>query len=270
MKTNYQNASMLDMIFENRNKAYGAYVLRSEYNKFTLRAILITFSSVFLILAANAIREGIERTAPVANIHETILNLIEPIVQRERQIQPPPKPQSNAANKHTAQNTEMRVTASSEIHDSIPPSQEPEAEPGLANNNAGTDNPMGEAGGKGDGPAPEPVTEFKVAQPQILTTAEIMPEFPGGEKALMKFLQAHTNYPDYERNADIQGKAYIKFVVNEDGSISNAEAVRGDTKGFQHEGLRVVSLLPKFKPGMQGGKTVRVQCVIPFFFQLNN
>ena len=97
-----------------------------------------------------------------------------------------------------------------------------------------------------------------------------MPEFPGGEQALMSFLQRKTVYPDRERDLEIEGKAYVKFVVNEDGSICNVSVAKTESSGFGKEAVRVVGLMPKFKPGTQQGKAVRVQYVLPFHFKLNH
>lgn len=73
-----------------------------------------------------------------------------------------------------------------------------------------------------------------------------------------------TQYPDKERELGIEGKAVVRFVVNEDGSITDATIIKSDSPGFGKEALRVLGKLPKFKPGMQQGKPVKVYFVLPF------
>jgi protein TonB len=110
---------------------------------------------------------------------------------------------------------------------------------------------------------PDPIVETKVFQ-----VVEQMPEFPGGEEAMMKFIQKNIQYPDMERENDIQGRAVVGFVVNEDGSLTDIAVKRSVSSGIDKEAVRVVKLLPKFKPGKQQGKAVKVQFMLPIMFKL--
>jgi protein TonB len=103
---------------------------------------------------------------------------------------------------------------------------------------------------------------------KVFLVAEQMPEFPGGDDAMMKFIQKNIQYPDMERENDIQGRVVVGFVVNEDGSLQDIAIKKGVSSGIDKEALRVVRLLPKFKPGKQQGKPVRVQFVLPIMFKL--
>jgi len=94
------------------------------------------------------------------------------------------------------------------------------------------------------------------------------PEFPGGEFARLKFLQDHTSYPVTAKEAGISGTVYISFIIETDGSITNIEVMRGPGGGLNREALRVAALMPKWKPGMQGGKKVRVAYNMPIKFVL--
>lgn len=144
------------------------------------------------------------------------------------------------------------------------------ADAGVTTNmNAGSD--IGVETGNGENLNLEP--EFRVEKPKEtkpITFAEVMPKFPGGEEALLKFLTKNTKYPERELQTDIEGRVIVKFVVNEDGSISDANIVRSDSKGFSAEALRVVAKLPKFEPGRQQGKPVKVYYALPFIWRLNN
>ena len=104
---------------------------------------------------------------------------------------------------------------------------------------------------------------------QVFNVVEQMPQFPGGEEALMKFIQKNIQYPNVERAADIQGRVVMSLIINEDGSLSDITVKKGVTKGLDNEALRVIRLLPKFKPGKQQGKPVKVSYVLPIMFRLS-
>ena len=97
---------------------------------------------------------------------------------------------------------------------------------------------------------------------------ETMPEFPGGQSALFMYLQKNIVYPSAASEAGIQGKVYIRFVVDVDGSITQVEVLRGVEKSLDDEALRVVKKMPNWKPGTQGGKPVKVYFNLPISFKL--
>ena len=110
--------------------------------------------------------------------------------------------------------------------------------------------------------------EEEVEEQQIFTVVESMPEFPGGRAALMKYLAQNIKYPPYAKEAGIQGRVFINFVVETDGSITNVKVLRGIGGGCDEEAVRVVENMPKWKPGMQRGKPVRVSFNLPVKFTL--
>lgn len=97
---------------------------------------------------------------------------------------------------------------------------------------------------------------------------EAEPEFPGGMEALMKYLSENIKYPEQAKKENIQGKVYMRFVVEKDGSIVDAEILRGIGGGCDEEALRVVNAMPKWEPGKQKGTPVRVQYNLPIVFKL--
>jgi len=109
-----------------------------------------------------------------------------------------------------------------------------------------------------------------VVENKIFRVVEQMPEYPGGEEAMMKFIQKHIQYPKMERENDIQGRVVVGFIINEDGSMSDIEVKKSVSAGLDKEALRVVSMLGKFVPGKQQGKAVRVQFVLPIMFRLTS
>lgn len=119
---------------------------------------------------------------------------------------------------------------------------------------------------------PKPVKKEEVeAEPEIFTIVEEMPEFMGGQADLFAFLAQNTRYPAMARENGIEGTVFVGFVVMEDGSISQVHLKRGlpgGGAGIDEEAIRVVKLMPKWKPGKQRGKAVRVAYTLPFKFKL--
>ncbi len=103
---------------------------------------------------------------------------------------------------------------------------------------------------------------------EIFTVVEAMPEFPGGMAKLMGFLSKNIKYPPLAKESGIQGRVFINFVVEPNGSISKVQVLRGIGGGCDEEAIRVVNSMPKWKPGMQRGKPVRVSYNLPVKFTL--
>lgn len=106
------------------------------------------------------------------------------------------------------------------------------------------------------------------AKPTVFAFAEQMPEYPGGDVALRQWIAKEIIYPPVARENDIQGKVYIRFVVTETGKVANVTISRGADPILDEEAVRVVSKLPNFKPGKQGGKNVSVYYSVPINFSL--
>ena len=115
----------------------------------------------------------------------------------------------------------------------------------------------------------EPVVEEEEpAEEEIFMVVEQMPEFPGGMAELMKFLGKNIKYPTIAQENGIQGRVIVQFVVNQDGSIVDPVVMRSVDPYLDKEALRVISTMPKWKPGMQRGKAVRVKYTVPVTFRL--
>jgi TonB family protein len=103
----------------------------------------------------------------------------------------------------------------------------------------------------------------------VYMIVEQMPKFPGGDEALMQYVADHVKYPEEAKKAGRQGKVFVQFIVEPDGSLSNFKVLRGIGYGCDEEALRVVKSMPKWKPGMHRGKAVRVQYLVPVNFKLD-
>ena len=115
---------------------------------------------------------------------------------------------------------------------------------------------------------PVEVEEEEVEEQQIFQVVEEMPEFPGGMGECMKFLGKNIKYPTISQENGVQGRVIVQFVVNRDGSIVDPVVVRGVDPYLDKEALRVISTMPKWKPGKQRGKAVRVKFTLPVMFRL--
>ena len=149
---------------------------------------------------------------------------------------------------------------------------------GLPNSTAGADEKKVEATGQAQ-PAPQPelysletypdINPNAPADDVVYTYVEQMPEFPGGNGALIAFLEKKVQYPDLARRNGVEGKVYVKFVVDKTGVVTNPEIVKGLADGCNEEVLRVVHQLPRFTPGRQNGHLVRVYYMVSVPFRLN-
>lgn len=109
----------------------------------------------------------------------------------------------------------------------------------------------------------------EVKEAEIFIVVEVEPEFPGGEEARMKFLRDNVVYPKIARETGVEGTVLVSFVVEPDGRITNVEILRGRAPSLDDEAIRVAKMMPKWKPGKQRGRTVRVKYNMPIRFTLN-
>ena len=115
-----------------------------------------------------------------------------------------------------------------------------------------------------------PVQVLNTDNDTVFQIVEQMPQFPGGEQALMEFVAKSVVYPEEAKEKNISGRVFVSFVVEKDGSVSNVKVLRGIGGGCDEEAVRVIKSMPKWEPGKMKGKPVRVSYQIPFNFKLDN
>jgi protein TonB len=115
--------------------------------------------------------------------------------------------------------------------------------------------------------APE-IVEEEVVEAEVFTIVEEMPSYPGGDLKMYEYLGKNIKYPQIARESGIQGRVFVNFVVEPDGSVSNVKVLRGIGGGCDEEAIRVVKSMPHWKPGKQRGKAVRVSYTLPVVFKL--
>ncbi len=257
----------LDILFEGRNKQYGGYELRNKYPTRARNAAIATIAFAMLVAAVPviaAILEKNEGKKPVIVMSKVTLTEPPPI-EPDKPKPPPPPPAPPPPAPPSVKFTPPVIKPNEEVKEDVKPPDETKHEVAGPVTVAGDENASALAppteGPTGNGPVEAPP-----AAPQILRQVSQMPEFNGD---VSSWLNSHLKYPDAAREAGTEGRVIVEFVVNEDGSISQAKAVRGSGSGaLDNEALRVVSAMPKWKPGKQQGTAVKVYFSLPITFKL--
>lgn len=266
-------ADVLEMLFSDRNKAYGAYQLRREYPEAMRKATLLMLLATGL-LALWAFRKSTAK--PRDTKTEVVVDWKKDAKIEEKKApapvaQPkvePPKaaPQIKFLPPKLTANT---ATEPSEEPPTLRPEDIPEGTRIGASNIGGepSEPPVLNSGNTGSrtGIIENPPTSTPEDEP--LTFVSAMPTFPGGELELLRYLQKHIRYPELAVEAGVRGRVVLQFVVEKDGRISDAKIVRDIGSGCGREALRVLTSMPPWKPGNQNGQPVRVRMTLPVVFE---
>jgi protein TonB len=259
----------LDLVFEGKNKRYGAYVLREESGNRHLKALLIvTIVGLALIFLPKVISSVIPKAPDVIQTDEVTMVEINQEIPEEDQIKQienvPPPPLL----KETVQFTPPVIKRDEEVKNEVVSQQE------LTDNKADISVKTVE-GVKEGGVDIADLQDHKVVvqeekKPEIFSHVEVPPSFPGGERELMKWLTENINYPVIAAEQGIQGRVILRFVVGPDGSVGNVEVQRSLDPSCDKEAVRVVKKMPKWIPGKQNGNAVYVYYTLPVLFKLQN
>lgn len=115
---------------------------------------------------------------------------------------------------------------------------------------------------------PIDIIEEEIVEEVPFIIVENMPTFPGGEKKMLEYVAKNVKYPQLAKEVGTQGRVFVSFIVEKDGSITNVTILRGIGSGCDEEAIRVVKSMPKWNPGLQCGRAVRVSCNLPINFKL--
>ncbi|WP_324672470.1 TonB family protein [Hymenobacter sp. GOD-10R] len=272
---NLLTATLDDIVFERRNKAYGAFLLRKLYNRHLATAITIASALAFLLVAVPMLVQQLwpaEATA-VSPPKKEVIELYR-VILPPKQVQPAalqPKAIRHPMVKAQSQPSAPKVVADNQVKPEIrrldvaPPVIQPGAIVGTedlvgdseATNSTAT-NTTGTVGG---------ATATETAPSGTFTFVEVMPEFSGGQEALRRYMQRNLHYPSTALANNIAGKVFVSFVVNADGTISNVEILKGLGYGTDEEAIRVVRSMPSWKPGRQNNHPVSVRYTMPITFR---
>lgn len=259
----------LDIVFEGRNKNYGSYDLRRKYSERMKKSGLVIVALCLIGFGYNVFANRAKKvTAPPPAPIE--VKLAEPPPIDETKPPPPPPPSEPPPPvKPTVQFTPPEIKKDQEVKEDEKPAEQKD----LKEAAAGLTTQTGDVNGIDPGIVDNPGTGSgaiveTAAAPEIFKVVEQMPEFPGGEAALYKYLADHVQYPAKATNANQQGTVRVKFVVNEDGSISSVDVARRLGFDMDEEAIKVVKGMPKWKPGKNNGKAVKVYFQVPIKFVL--
>ena len=245
-----------DIVFEDRNKEYGAYKLRKRYTRTLLISLLIgiaILSTAVITPYLNAKAAESSKKRAEREVEITLQNLDTP---NETVAPPPPPPPPPAAAVQQAYVPPVVV-------DSIKPEDEVQlmtAEEAVVEIR--------------DENVVEAVEEVKAeiqeeeAEPEPFVVVEEMPMYPGGPEALLKYIAEHVVYPEVAKENNIQGRVIVRFCVTAKGGVNQVSVLKGVDPELDKEAIKVVSELPAFKPGKQGGKAVPVWYMVPITFTL--
>lgn len=261
----------LDLVFAGRNQAYGAYDLRKTADANTTKALFIGVVLFTIAVSTPIILKYIKKDEVVdtQQIIETEVVLSEPPPVNEEEPPPPPPPvEPPPPRVDQVRMPPPVVVKAEEVRDEEPPTVEDlkKADPGpktLAGDPTADiriDLPVG------DGPKDQEVTEA-VSSNQVFTSVEVAPTPQGGMEEFYKFVQRNYNYPPQAQEQGVNGRVLLQFVVEKDGSLTDIKVLRDLKYGTGDEAVRMLKKAPKWKPGIQNGRPVRVQFTLPI--QLN-
>ena len=277
---NLSSREWCDLVFEGKNKDFGAYVIRTESTKrhnlavlWALVGSLAVAALTFGLIQANKFLEE-RRLAGQHDQTEVFVDLTAEEPEPEKQIIEPEKPEVIPEEEVSAtiKVTELQIVEDAEVKDedriiSIDEQIATDASAGTVTHLDGSTNKNIFIEHRVEIKVePEPVAEPKTEE--IFKSVEQMPQFPGGEAALMKFLASHINYPPMAAENNVQGKVIVQFVVDKTGKVGEVKVVRNVDKDLDNEAIRVCKALPKFTPGRQNGRPVSVWYTLPIQFKL--
>ena len=255
-----------DIVFENRNKAYGAYVLRKDYDK---RLVLIMLGLILTVgvaygsyvIVKNLPTEKIEGP----KVKDTSFTMDAPPPAEDV---PPPPPETPPPPMETTVAFVPPVVVDEHVDEEIPLQEDMEDTKAGDKDQEGNDENFDPPVVGGD-PEPEKPKVVESAPEPVETFVEEDAEFNGGYPAMMKFIQEHLVYPQTAIEMNIQGRVQLRFVVEKDGQISNISVLKSLSPDCDKAAIKVLNEMPKWKPGKIAGRAVRQWYTLPINFTLN-
>lgn len=269
MKLDLYKSQWLDLVFEGRNKKYGAYLLRKENSKTSLRALLIGAASFGFAVSAPMLINMIPSGDDNASLDEKVV-LMDLNKPKENTPPPPPpekKPEPPKPKVDEVKFVEPKVVEAKKVTEEIKTVEE------LKDKN------IAEKDQKGDkdaqvtidqptGKSEEPVKIVDEVDNNVYNSAgiEVQPEFPGGYAGFARYVQRNFRTPEVDE--DVKGKIFVEFVVEKDGSLTDIKVLRDLGYGTKEEAIRMLKSAPKWSPGEQNGKKIRVKYSLPITIEI--
>lgn len=264
-RLDYHAQSMDEIVFDARNKSYGAYTLRRLYEKHLLKALAITSCAFIFSMYTPKIAKnlGLFADKPAEVLDTTTIVLAAPPSIKPDEPPPPPPPPVEVE-RPTVRFLEMEAVKKEDVTEEAPPTIED-----IKDNDIGDKNVEGE---KTDEPPPivETVTGGDgIDKNKVYEKVEQMPEYVGGHEAFSEFIEENLAYPPDEAADGVQGIAKVYFVVTEEGKVEQVRLAKSSgSPRLDAEAIRLIKMQPKYKPGRQNGVAVKVLCIIPIEFTI--
>ena len=269
-----------DIVFDGKNKEYGAYQLRATSVKRHTKALLSVVIVLALILTAiilviTGVFKSADEDINAKNEQEEVIMAPEDIPEEEEQMEiPEQKPEEVQAKEEVAA---TQAVTEVKIVETVDKDREVKDQEQVLENTAqlGADDHKGVEDVNRDRVVKEVVEEKPVEKPKeegplSVAMVEQKPSFPGGESAMYKWLQDNIIYPAAASEEGVQGKVTVQFIVEKDGSITHVQVVRGKHPALDAEAARVIRKMPRWTPGRNNGQPVRVTYHLPVQFKLAN
>ncbi len=277
--SNLYGGDWLALVFANRNQKYGAYELRRQSSNNLLKAFFIAaplFVAVFVgpsVVSAFKGDKVLVDTTPIVDIKiDNVIHELEPKEQLKPVEEPAPKEAAPKATPQQAKSVALtdkikvvrddlvttQPPTSDELKDAVIASTTTDGVPGIG---TVTGVPGGEGVG-GNGTSDNEISN--------VATVDVYPEFPGGMEGWAKYIQRNLRYPGMAQEEGVQGKVFLSFVVEKDGTITDVKVVKGIGYGCDDEAIRVIKKSPRWKAGMQNNLPVRVRYNIPISYAISN
>ena len=269
----YRKLSMDEIVFEKRNKDYGAFELRKIIDRHKITGLLAAIAFfVFIALASQfKIFSFLSKLTAEKEVNIEMTNVDLPPPPPPPVDAPPPPPPPPPPVRPTIKFVEMIAKKDEEVQEQQITKQEEIKETAVSTETQkGDENAKAiivETPGTGAVKEPEPVAP---KEPEIFDRAEVMPAYPGGIAAMMKYLSTNIRYPAIANENGLEGKVIVKFYVDKDGTVREPVVLKdGVGGGCGEEAIRVVKAMPKWTPGLQRGNPVKVYYTLPVTFKLN-
>ena len=266
--------SWVDLVFEGKNQAYGAYQLRKETGKRNVYAILTMFAIALIIAAIVAVKGVVENAMKSDVAIEADVELSKLAEKKEAKVEKKEEPKIEKVEVEKVKSSVKFVPPVIKKDNEVKPEEELKSQEELNKTNTA----IGAFDVKGNDEAAGEVLKAKevIAQPEppkeeetkVFDVVEQMPSFPGGTAALMQYLSSNIKYPVVAEENGVQGRVVCTFVVEKDGSITDVRVVKSVDPSLDKEAMRVVKSMPKWIPGKQNGSAVRVKYTVPVTFRL--
>lgn len=264
------SSDILDLVFEDRNKAYGAYNLRKTYQKRLGIALLCTAAVALLALGGSFLAGSLKKKGPgKVQVRELTLTELNQEEEKKPEPPPPPPPKQEPPKVEMTKFTPPKIVKDEEVKkEEIPPEVKELEDTKIALES--------QEGIKDEGLAPTIVDEGKAVieekkeedENQVFTKVEVEASFPGGEQAWKRFLERNLEANAPVDNGAPQGTytVVVQFIVDKEGMISDVKALTSHGHGMEEEAMRVIKKGPKWTPAVQNGRQVKAYRKQPITF----